>query len=53
MKVNDRTGLNWRELTGYGLAFGLAVPTISIVAAPSAAEAPAGSSVAASRPSEP
>ena len=50
MKVNDRTGLNWRELTGYGLAFGLAVPTISIVAAPSAAEAPAGSSVAASGP---
>ena len=31
-------------------AFGLALPTISIVAAPSAAEAPAGGSIAVSRP---
>ena len=51
MKVNDRRGLNWRELTGFGLAFSLAAPTISIVAAPSAAaaeaETPAGGSIAA------
>ena len=51
MKVNDRRGLNRRELTGFGLAFSLAAPTISIVAAPSAAaaepEAPAGGSIAA------
>jgi diketogulonate reductase-like aldo/keto reductase len=42
VKVNDRRGLNRRELTGFGLAFGLAAPTISIIAAPSAAavEAP-------------
>ena len=57
MKVNDRRGLNRRELTRFGLAFSLAAPTISIVAAPSAAaaeaeaeaeaEAPAGGSIAA------
>jgi diketogulonate reductase-like aldo/keto reductase len=50
LKVNDRKGLNRRELTGCGLAFGVAVPTISIAAAPSAAEAPTGGSVAASGP---
>jgi diketogulonate reductase-like aldo/keto reductase len=53
VKVNDRRGLNRRELTGFGLAFSLAAPTISIVAAPSAAaaaaeaEAPADGSIAA------
>jgi hypothetical protein len=46
----DRRGLNLRELTGCCLAFGLAVPTISIVDAPSAAEAPTGGSVATSGP---
>jgi diketogulonate reductase-like aldo/keto reductase len=50
VKVNDRTGLNRRELTGCGLAFGLAVPIISIAATPSPAEAPTGGGVAASGP---
>jgi diketogulonate reductase-like aldo/keto reductase len=50
VKITRRRGLNRRELTGCCLAFGLAVPTISIVAALSAAEAPAGGSVAVSGP---
>jgi hypothetical protein len=33
--------LNRRELTRFGLAFALAMPTISIIAAPSAAAAEA------------
>ena len=47
MKINDRRGLNRRELTGCCVAFGLAGPAI-VTAAPSAA--PAGGSVAASGP---
>jgi diketogulonate reductase-like aldo/keto reductase len=50
VKVNDRRGLNRRELTECCLAFGLAAPTISIAAAPSVAEAPARGGVAASGP---